>query len=208
MYRTAIRELEAWKDRKGRLPLILMGARQVGKTWLLKEFGQEFFDDVCYINFENPGAVADLFEGSIVPARILELLGAYHGKKIEPEKTLLIFDEVQEVPRALTALKYFAEETPEYAICCAGSLLGVTLHQGTSFPVGKVDFLTMNPMSFEEFLMAGGEEMLLAWTKKHYQEKMPEMFREKYLDYLKKYFIIGVCWRRSAYGWIRRISQR
>lgn len=191
MYRTAIRELEAWKDRKGRLPLILMGARQVGKTWLLKEFGQEFFDDVCYINFENPGAVADLFEGSIVPARILELLGAYHGKKIEPEKTLLIFDEVQEVPRALTALKYFAEETPEYAICCAGSLLGVTLHQGTSFPVGKVDFLTMNPMSFEEFLMAGGEEMLLAWTKKHYQEKMPEMFREKYLDYLKKYFIIG-----------------
>lgn len=191
MYRTAIRELEVWKDRKGRLPLILMGARQVGKTWLLKEFGQEFFDDVCYINFENPGAVADLFEGSIVPARILELLGAYHGKKIEPEKTLLIFDEVQEVPRALTALKYFAEETPEYAICCAGSLLGVTLHQGTSFPVGKVDFLTMNPMSFEEFLMAGGEEMLLAWTKKHYQEKMPEMFREKYLDYLKKYFIIG-----------------
>lgn len=191
MYRTAINELANWKEKQGRLPLILMGARQVGKTWLLKEFGADYFEDVCYINFENPGAVADIFEGSIVPERIIELLGAYHGKKIQPEKTLIIFDEIQEVPRALTALKYFAEEAPEYAICCAGSLLGVTLHQGTSFPVGKVDFLTVNPMSFEEFLMANGEEMLLNWTREHYKEKMPEMFLEKYLDYLKKYFIIG-----------------
>lgn len=191
MYRTAINELANWKEKQGRLPLILMGARQVGKTWLLKEFGADYFEDVCYINFENPGTVADIFEGSIVPERIIELLGAYHGKKIQPEKTLIIFDEIQEVPRALTALKYFAEEAPEYAICCAGSLLGVTLHQGTSFPVGKVDFLTVNPMSFEEFLMANGEEMLLNWTREHYKEKMPEMFLEKYLDYLKKYFIIG-----------------
>lgn len=191
MYRTAINELANWKEKQGRLPLILMGARQVGKTWLLKEFGADYFEDVCYINFENPGAVADIFEGSIVPERIIELLGAYHGKKIQPEKTLIIFDEIQEVPRALTALKYFAEEAPEYAICCAGSLLGVTLHQGTSFPVGKVDFFTVNPMSFEEFLMANGEEMLLNWTREHYKEKMPEMFLEKYLDYLKKYFIIG-----------------
>lgn len=191
MYRTAISELVNWKEKQGRLPLILMGARQVGKTWLLKEFGANYFEDVCYINFENPGAVADIFEGSIAPARIVEFLGAYHGKKIRPEKTLIIFDEIQEVPRALTALKYFAEEAPEYAVCCAGSLLGVTLHQGTSFPVGKVDFLTVNPMSFEEFLIANGEEMLLNWTREHYKEKMPEMFLEKYLDYLKKYFIIG-----------------
>ena len=191
MYRTAIKELAAWKEKRGRLPLILMGARQVGKTWLLKKFGESYFENVCYINFENPGVVADIFEGSIVPARIIELLGAYHGMKIDPVKTLLIFDEIQEVPRALTALKYFAEEAPEYAICCAGSLLGVTLHRGTSFPVGKVDFLTINPMSFEEFLMANGEEMLITWTQEHYKEKIPKMFSEKYLDCLKKYFIIG-----------------
>lgn len=201
MFRTAIRELEAWKGKKGRLPLILMGARQVGKTWLLKEFGEKYFEDVCYINFENPGTVADLFEGSIIPARIIELLGAYHGKRIQPEKTLLIFDEIQEAPRALTSLKYFAEEAPEYAICCAGSLLGVTLHQGTSFPVGKVDFLTVHPMSFEEFLLANGEEMLLEWTREHYQEKMPEMFTQKYLDHLKKYFIIGGM-PAAVSGWI------
>lgn len=118
-------------------------------------------------------------------------MGAYHGKKIVPEKTLLIFDEVQEVPRALTALKYFAEETPEYAICCAGSLLGVTLHEGTSFPVGKVDFLTLEPMSYEEYLMACGEEILLEWTKDHYEEKIPGLLKEKYLDHLRKYFVIG-----------------
>lgn len=191
MYRTAIKKLAEWKEKEGRLPLILMGARQVGKTWLLKEFGEKFFEDVCYINFENPGAVADLFEGSIVPARIVELLGAYHGKKIDPTKTLMIFDEIQEVPRALTALKYFAEEAPEYAICCAGSFLGVTLHSGTSFPVGKVDFVNIYPMSFEEFLIANKEEMLIEWAREHYEEKLPELLREKYVDNLKKYFIIG-----------------
>ena len=191
MYRNAMEKLKKWKDKKHRLPLILMGARQVGKTWLMKEFGVQCFEEVCYINFENPGQVADIFEGTIVPSRMIELLGAYHGKKIEPEKTLIIFDEIQEVPRALTSLKYFAEEAPEYAICCAGSLLGVTLHEGTSFPVGKVDFITINPLSFDEFLLANGEEMLVDWTREHYQEKMPEMLSEKYLDYLKKYFIIG-----------------
>lgn len=191
MYRKSIEVLKRWKDKKNRLPLILLGARQVGKTWLMKEFGSQCFEDVCYINFENPGAIADVFEGNIVPSRIIELLGAYHGKKIMPEKTLLVFDEIQEVPRALTALKYFAEEAPEYAICCAGSLLGVTLHNGTSFPVGKVDFITINPLSFEEFLLANREEMLLEWTRKNKMEEMPELLAEKYLDYMKKYFIIG-----------------
>ncbi len=157
----------------------------------MKEFGRQYFEDVCYVNLENPGEIADIFQGTILPERIIEYLGAYHGKKIVPHKTLLIFDEVQEVPRALTALKYFAELAPEYAICCAGSLLGVTLHQGTSFPVGKVDFITIQPMSFEEFLMACGEDMLLGWRRKHFQEAMPEMLAEKYTDYLKKYFIIG-----------------
>lgn len=191
MYRLAMEKLKKWKDSRDRLPLILMGARQVGKTWLMREFGKTCFEDVCYINFESPGSVADIFEGTIVPLRIIELLGAYHGKKIDPKKTLLIFDEVQEVPRVLTSLKYFAEEAPEYTICCAGSLLGVTLHQGTSFPVGKVDFLVLNPMSFGEFLLANGEGLLLDWSRNHYKELLPDMHREKYLDYLKKYFIIG-----------------
>ena len=187
----AIEKLKEWKEKQGRLPLILMGARQVGKTWLMKEFGRQCFEDICYVNLENPGEIADIFQGTILPERIIEYLGAYHGKKIIPHKTLLIFDEVQEVPRALTALKYFAELAPEYAICCAGSLLGVTLHQGTSFPVGKVDFITIQPLSFEEFLMACGEDMLLSWCREHFQEAMPGMLAEKYTDYLKKYFIIG-----------------
>lgn len=191
MYRIAIEKLKEWKDKKDRLPLILMGARQVGKTWLMKEFGKQCFHDVCYINFENPGMITDIFEGTIVPERVIELLGAYHGKKIDSRNTLLIFDEVQAVPRALTALKYFAEEAPEYAICCAGSLLGVTLHSGTSFPVGKVDFLTVSPMSFQEFLLANEEDMLLNWSMEHYKEHVPELLRERYIDYLKKYFVIG-----------------
>lgn len=191
MYRTAMEKMKHWKDKKTRLPLILMGARQVGKTWLMKEFGKQYFEDVCYVNFENPGSIADVFSGSIEPHRIIDFLSAYHGKKIQPESTLIIFDEVQELPRALTSLKYFAEAAPEYAICCAGSLLGVTLHEGTSFPVGKVDFLTLEPLSFYEFLLANHEEPLLDWTKTYTSQPMPELFQEKYMDYLKQYFIIG-----------------
>lgn len=191
MYRETILKLKMWKEKVNRLPLILMGARQVGKTWLMKEFGKECFEDVCYINFEKAGHIADIFEGTIRPERIIELLSAFHGKKIEAQTTLIIFDEIQEVPRALTSLKYFAEETPEYAICCAGSLLGVTLHQGTSFPVGKVEFMTLNPLSFKEFLLAHEEKLLLDWVERHYAEDMPAIFLEKYQDYLKKYFIVG-----------------
>ena len=137
MERLVLQNLHSWRNKKNRLPLILKGARQVGKTWLLKEFGRTGFKDYLYINFENNPSMSDLFEGSIDPHRILELLGALHGKKITPGDTLLIFDEIQEVPRALTSLKYFAEEAPEYSICSAGSLLGIALHEGTSFPSGK-----------------------------------------------------------------------
>ena len=154
MERLLMEELKVWKNRTDRKPLILRGARQVGKTWLLKDFGKKAFDDVCYINFERSSGLGSLFDGTIQPARIIEQLSLLHGKKIEPQHTLIIFDEVQEMPRALTSLKYFAEEAPEYAICCAGSLLGVALHEGTSFPVGKVDFLDLYPLSFREFLMA------------------------------------------------------
>ena len=148
MKRLLIEELILWKNKQGRKPLILQGARQVGNTWLLKTFGAECCEEICYINFEQNNSVNHIFEGSINPERIIEQLSVFHGKRIQPEKTLIIFDEVQEVPRALTSLKYFTEEAPEYAICCAGSLLGVALHQGTSFPVGKVEFLTLQPLSF------------------------------------------------------------
>lgn len=191
MYRKIIEDLKQWKDKKDRLPLILKGARQVGKTWILQEFGKTYFEDVLYINFENENNISQLFEGNINPERIIEFLGAIHHKKIEPTKTLIIFDEIQEVPRALTSLKYFAEQTPEYAICCAGSLLGVFLHDSVSFPVGKVEFLELNPLDFEEFLIANDEEMLIELIKTNGNNQIPEIFTEKMNDYLKKYFVIG-----------------
>ena len=129
-------------------------------------------------------------EGTLSPQRIIEQLSVYSGKKIQPADTLLIFDEVQEMPRALTSLKYFAEEAPEYAICCAGSLLGVALHEGTSFPVGKVEFLDLYPLSFREFLLANGEEMLLDYILNDGHRDLAA-FTEKLTDYLKKYFVIG-----------------
>jgi len=190
MERILINELEKWKEKSDRKPLILRGARQVGKTWLLKDFGKKSFKDVCYINFEQKDVLGAIFEGTLSPKRIIEQLSVYSGKKILPEETLIIFDEVQEMPRALTSLKYFAEEAPEYAICCAGSLLGVALHEGTSFPVGKVEFLDLYPLSFREFLLANGEEMLLDYILKDGNRDLAA-FTEKLTDYLKKYFVIG-----------------
>ncbi|MCL2436830.1 MAG: ATP-binding protein [Clostridiales bacterium] len=184
-------ELIQWKNKHDRLPLILKGARQVGKTWLLNEFGRTAFDDVMYINFENAPGLKEIFDGDISPHRIIDLLGALHGKRIEPQKTLLIFDEVQEIPRALTALKYFAEAAPEYVICCAGSLLGVALHKGTSFPVGKVDYLTLQPFNFEEFLLANDESMLIEFIKGNGIHELPQVMTEKFADYLKLYFVVG-----------------
>jgi predicted AAA+ superfamily ATPase len=184
-------DLIKWKSKKNRLPLVLKGARQVGKTWLLNEFGKTEFEDVLYINFENAPGMKEVFDGDISSQRIIDMLGALHSKRIKPEKTLLIFDEVQELPRALTSLKYFAETAPEYAICCAGSLLGVALHSGTSFPVGKVDFLSLQPLIFEEFLLAAKENMLIEFVKNNGVNEIPKPIREKLIDYLKLYFIIG-----------------
>ena len=191
MERLVLQNLHSWRNKKNRLPLILKGARQVGKTWILKELGRTGFKDFLYINFENNPTMSDLFEGSINPHRIIEYLGALHGKKIIPEDTLLIFDEIQEVPRALTSLKYFAEEAPEYPICSAGSLLGIALHEGTSFPVGKVDILTLEPLTFHEFLLANDEHELLLSLQNSGLEPLPLPLIEKLDDYLKKYFIIG-----------------
>ena len=154
MYRFAIKKLLTWKESKYRKPLIIEGARQVGKTWLMKEFGRQAYTDTVYINFDSNSKMADLFASDLDTNRLIMGLELYVGHKIDPEHSLLIFDEVQEVPRALSSLKYFYENAPQYHIICAGSLLGIALHQGTSFPVGKVDFLKLYPLSFQEFLMA------------------------------------------------------
>jgi predicted AAA+ superfamily ATPase len=191
MERLLMPKLVEWAQKLDRKPLIIMGARQVGKTWLLREFGRNNFKDVFYLNFENTPGMEDLFSGEIQPQRIIDYLSALHGKRITANETLMIFDEVQEVPRALTSLKYFAEEAPEYAICCAGSLLGIALHKNTSFPVGKVEFLKLEPLSFEEYLLANNEQLLLDQIHSHNIEPIPILFSEKLIDYLKQYFIIG-----------------
>lgn len=189
MDRLLIEDLYKWKIKADRKPLILRGARQVGKTWILKDFGKKHFKDVCYVNFEQKDMLASVFEGELSPHDIIEKLSILKRMKIKAQDTLIIFDEVQEMPRALTSLKYFAEECPEYAICCAGSLLGVALHQGTSFPVGKVDFLDLRPMSFREFLMAHDEEMLINYVLNGNRDL--GAFEAKLTAYLKKYFVIG-----------------
>lgn len=189
MERLLIEELKKWKEKAGRKPLILRGARQVGKTWLLKDFGKRFFKNVCYINFEQKDILGNIFGGTLSPSRIIEQLSVYAGQIINPEDTLIIFDEVQEMPRALTSLKYFAEEAPEYAVCCAGSLLGVALHEGTSFPVGKVEFMDLYPLSFREFLLANNEGMLVNYILKGNRDLTA--FTPKFTDYLKRYFVIG-----------------
>ena len=158
MYRIAIEKLLKWKESKRRKPLIIEGARQVGKTWLMKEFGRQAYADTVYINFDPNSRMAELFASDLDTDRLTMGLELYAGRKIDHNNTLLIFDEVQEVPRALTALKYFYENAPQYHIVCAGSLLGIALHEGTSFPVGKVDFLKLYPLSFREFLMATDKE--------------------------------------------------
>ncbi len=212
MERLLISQLLKWKDAPDRKPLILEGARQVGKTWLLKEFGKRYFKDVCYINFEQSDRLKGVFDGDLNPQRIIEQLSVYQGKMIIPKDTLIIFDEVQEMPRALTSLKYFCEEAPEYAICCADSLLGIALHEGTSFPVGKTDFLHLYPLSFKEFLFANDEKMLIEYIDRG--NRSLDAFEARLTEYLKKYLIIGgmpaavMAWLTSKdYNQVTRIQQ-
>ena len=190
MYRIAIEKLYKWKNNKRRKPLIIEGARQVGKTWLMKEFGKQAYADTVYINFDSNSRMADLFSADLDTDRLIMGLELYAGRKINPENTLLIFDEVQEVPRALASLKYFYENAPQYHIVCAGSLLGIALHQGTSFPVGKVDFLKLYPLSFSEFLMATGNERF-AELLKNKDYEMITSFKQTYIDALKHYYFVG-----------------
>ena len=190
MYRIAIEKLYKWKNSKRRKPLSIEGARQVGKTWLMKEFGEQAYADTVYINFDSNSRMADLFSADLDTDRLIMGLELYAGRKINPENTLLIFDEVQEVPRALASLKYFYENAPQYHIVCAGSLLGIALHQGTSFPVGKVDFLKLYPLSFSEFLMATGNERF-AELLKNQDYEMITSFKQTYIDALKHYYFVG-----------------
>ena len=185
MERFALEKLKKWKDRAGRKPLIIRGARQVGKTWLMKEFGRTCFEQVAYVNFDSNTRMKQVFEGELDVDRLIRAICAECGMTIDAHNTLLIFDEVQEVPRALTSLKYFYENAPQYAIVAAGSLLGVALHEGTSFPVGKVDFMDLYPLSFREFLRALGEERYEQFLSGDDRE-MVTAFREKYIDRLRE----------------------
>ena len=190
MYRIGIEKLYKWKDSKRRKPLIIEGARQVGKTWLMKEFGAKTYANTVYINFDANSRMAELFAADLNTDRLIMGLELYAGHKIDAGNTLLIFDEVQEVPRALSALKYFYENAPQYHIICAGSLLGIALHGGTSFPVGKVDFLKLYPLSFKEFLTATGNERFAELLDKQDYE-MIASFRQTYIDALKHYYFVG-----------------
>jgi uncharacterized protein len=188
--RQALQELIKWKNRVGHKPLIIHGARQVGKTWIMKEFGRIEYENIAYIWFEKNERMATLFSGDMDTNRILLGLEAEVQHKITPGKTLIIFDEIQACPNALTALKYFNENVPQYDIVAAGSLLGVFLHQGISFPVGKVEFINLYPMNFYEFLIAMDEERLCELLAKQDWE-MTKVFKDKYLHYLRLYFYVG-----------------
>lgn len=192
MKRTAIDKLLHWKDNPDRKPLILQGARQVGKTWLMKEFGKKYFKNMVYVNFEDDPHMKELFANSINPKRILTGLSFENdGKAIIPEETLIIFDEVQEVPRALTSLKYFCEdEEHSYYIIAAGSLLGIALHQGTSYPVGKVETLNIYPLSFREFLSGVGN-VKLANVLDSKDFDFINTYHHEFIDMLRIYYYVG-----------------
>lgn len=190
MERFVLNQLIEWKESEGRKPLVLLGARQVGKTYILKEFGKSYYENVAYINCDNNESISNVFEGDFQTDRIIMLLSALSGQKILPKKTLIILDEIQEAPRGLSSLKYFYEDATEYHIIVAGSLLGVSLHHQTSFPVGKVNILHMYPMTFEEFLLAKGKEHLLNllrtgdWT-------LINAISAEYIQLLREYYVIG-----------------
>ena len=190
MYRYAIENLYKWKEKKNRKPLVIQGARQVGKTWLMKEFGEKAYKNTVYINFDSNSSMKDLFETDFDIERLIMGIEIYSGTKIDYKNTLIIFDEIQEVPKAISSLKYFYENAPQYHIICAGSLLGAALHKGTSFPVGKIDFLKLYPLTFKEFLLATGNENFLKLIEKN-DYSMIKVFREKFIETLKHYYFVG-----------------
>lgn len=190
MYRSAINALLQWKNKDNRKPLIIMGARQVGKTWLMKEFGRTNYDKVAYISFYNNKRMDEVFQNDFDVKRIIMNLNIEAGVTITPGDTLIILDEIQDSPKVLESLKYFCEEAPQYHVVAAGSLLGVTIHEGVSYPVGKVDLLDLYPLNFREFLYAMEEQGLAdALETKDYT--LIDNFSDKYLFWLKNYYYTG-----------------
>ena len=189
MKRTLYQNLLEWKTNLRRKPLLLQGARQVGKTWLINEFGKNEYKQYIYLNFEQTPNLKSLFLNDLSPQKIVDNIGLFLGKKIKTENTLICFDEIQSCPEALTSLKYFQEQASDVHIIAAGSLLGVSLGKTSSFPVGKVNFLTLYPLSFAEYLDAIGERLLA--EKLQFLETLPEILHEKLIDLLKMYFFLG-----------------
>lgn len=201
MKRFLMEKLIEWKNSNNRKPLILKGARQVGKTYILKEFGENNYENVAYFNFDHDYGLSELFLNTKDPKRIIEQLSLANGKKINPELTLIIFDEIQECPDALNSLKYFCEEASEYHVACAGSLLGIRLSK-TSFPVGKVEFLNLYPMTFSEFLIADGCENLVEVMRQTKTiSPIPKVFEDQLIEKLKMYYIIGGM-PEAVYSWV------
>lgn len=189
--RKALEQLAEWKTKPSRKPLLLTGIRQVGKTWLLKHFGKKYFVDTAYFNFERQEELSQFFRTTRDPGRIIDNLSLVHGRAIQPQKTLIIFDEIQESGEALNSLKYFCEEAPEYAVACAGSLLGVAFGHDKSFPVGKVDFLQVYPVTFSEFLSEEAPDLYSYLEQIDKPEPIPEIFFNPLCEKLKMYFISG-----------------
>lgn len=190
MQRYALKHLINWKNKKNHKPLVIQGARQVGKTWLMQEFGKKYYEQVAYINFDVDLKSREIFDVDYDTERLIMDIGLATKTKINAENTLIIFDEIQECPRALTSLKYFRENAPQYDIIVAGSLLGVACHEGTGFPVGKVSFMNLFPLSFEEFLLAMGEERFVELLNKK-DFKTIKLFNNKYEKLLKQYCYVG-----------------
>ncbi len=192
MERLIMKQLYAWKSSPYRKPLILKGVRQVGKTWVLKEFGRKYYENTAYFNFDENEEYKQFFETAKDVDRILQNLMLASNQKISPEITLIIFDEVQDCPKVINSMKYFCENAPEYHIACAGSLLGITLSKPASFPVGKVNFMQIDPMTFAEFLLANGDENLAAYLNTIDRvEPLPDAFFNPLYEKLKMYFVTG-----------------
>lgn len=190
--REIIDKLKAWKDSPRRKPLVLQGARQVGKSWVLKKFGQECYENVVYVNFDTMPGIKEDFKRTKEPHKLLKVLEMMAGRAISPFSTLIIFDEIQECNEALNSLKYFCEDAPEYSIVCAGSLLGVALNRaGASFPVGKVDFMNLYPVSFAEYLRAADEPLYRSYGMIDEVMAVPEVIHQQLIDAYKVYLVLG-----------------
>ena len=190
MYREAINQLKKWKLSKNKKPLVFFGTRQGGKTWLIKEFGKTEFRQMAYVNFDQKDAPRDMFLQNFEIKRLITHIELYTNLKITPEDTLIVFDEIQSAPQGITSLKYFNENAPEYQIIAAGSLLGINIHPGESFPVGKVNVMELYPMSFYEFLLATGETGLARILDEKLWDVSPS-FIEKFKEFLRYYLYVG-----------------